>query len=381
MLSTSHYITFVVIQLFLIFHSTSAGSVQVCRDIADCSTCADSYIHVLGFREQCRWCVETNTCGGPLSCPLGKAAVQRDPFRCPQKFSTSKGKRYTDDLGRSVFAVAISVKADNASECLSNVRPDINYVKQYNVECDGAGNSCGGIIAASDEAKALYVAYKGSNFDKQILAEFIHGLAAQLGAWEKFESKDAGVITYFYGAFTKLFIDSGMYDDLMELKKKHPNYRVWLTGHSLGGSLASMTALYLIKHGSFESSKVRLLTFGEPRTGNTAYAREVEKYVPFRYRVVHRNDAISNLPGSADPNTPLMTSSMFDRQPLFYRHLVHYDNKMERGDKFKICELSDDHGCRNLAMAADFQDHFTYFGINHNDFVRDGCIRRQLIFD
>ncbi|PAV70632.1 hypothetical protein WR25_02038 isoform C [Diploscapter pachys] len=202
--------------------------------------------------------------------------------------------------------------------------------------------------------QALYVAYKGSSFDKQLLAEFMHGLAAQLGAWEKFESEEAGVITYFHLAFYRLFVESGMKEDLIDLAAKYPTYRIWTIGHSLGGSLASMTALYLVKTGSFDASKIRLVTWGEPRTGNVAFAKEIEQLIQFRYRVVKKNDAITNLPASLDPNTPLLTASMYERQPLFYRYLVHYDNNMKRGDPFKICSLSDDHTCRNLALAADF---------------------------
>lgn len=369
----------ILLTLALLVAGAHTGSVQVCKDIKDCKTCADSFIHILGFREQCRWCVESNTCGGPISCPVGKPVVQRDPFRCPTRQSNEPGKRYSDALGRSLFAVSVSVRDSNVTECLGNVRPDISHVKTYEVECDGAGNKCKGLIAVSEDAKALYVAYKGSSFDKQLLAEFLHGLAAQLGAWEKFESKEAGVITYFHSAFYKLFIDSGMKDDLLDLQKKYPTYRVWATGHSLGGSLASMTALYLVKTGSVDRKRIRLVTFGEPRTGNVAYAKELEQFVDFRYRVIKKNDAVTNLPASADPNTPLITASMYQRQPLFYRYLVHYDNQMNFGQGFKICGMSDDHGCRNLALAADFSDHVSYFGLNQDDFVRQRCPRRDLI--
>lgn len=75
----------------------------------------------------------------------------------------------------------------------------------------------------------------------------------------------------------------------------------------MGGSLASMTALYLVKSGLFDEKKargsvvcvkvqktqVRLVTFGEPRTGNVAYARSIESSLSFRFRVVHRNDFVS----------------------------------------------------------------------------------------
>lgn len=66
-----------------------------------------------------------------------------------------------------------------------------------------------------------------------------------------------------------------------------------MTGHSLGGSLASITALYLANNTIFPANRIRLVTFGEPRTGNVAFARAVEQQVPFRYRIVHRNDLVS----------------------------------------------------------------------------------------
>ncbi|GMT31858.1 hypothetical protein PFISCL1PPCAC_23155, partial [Pristionchus fissidentatus] len=366
----------------------ASEAVPECKKITDCAKCAESHIHVFGFKENCRWCVENNSCGGPFSCPLGKAVVQRDPFKCPHRHSDAKGRRYTDRLGRSVFAIALAARDGNATECLANSRPDVTLIKQYSVECDKAGNNCGAILAVSQEAKAIYIAYKGSSFDKQqilspyfliyqLFAEFIHGLAAQLGAWEKFVD-DAGVITYFHNAFQKVFVESELQEDLIALRKKHPAYRLWLTGHSLGGSLASMTALYAARNKLIDQSKIRLITFGEPRTGNVAYAKAIETEIDFRYRVVKRNDLVSNIPNSVDPNAILLTPAMFDRQPLFYRYLVHYDNLMLKTDGFKVCQLSDDHGCRNLAGAVDINDHVSYFNVNHDEYNKLRCPRSML---
>ncbi|CAB3397979.1 unnamed protein product [Caenorhabditis bovis] len=362
----------------ILLNFAKAENVRICKDIKDCKTCAESYIHILGFKEDCRWCIETKSCGGPLSCPMGKPFIQKDPFRCPTTISHAPGKRYSDALGRSLFAVSLAVRGDNATTCLYNTRPDIHFVKTYEVVCDGAGNTCKGLIAMSEEAKALYVSYKGSTFGKQLLAEFLHGLTAQLGAWEKFESEDAGVITYFHNAFYRLFVDSGMRDDLLDHRKKHRNYRVWVTGHSLGGSLASMTALHLVKSKAVDSKSIRLVTFGEPRTGNIAYAKEVERYVPFRYRVVKRNDPVPNMPAPLSP-AAILTTTMYNRQPMHYRFLVHYNNKMERGDRFKTCEVSDDLGCRNPALS-DVTDHMSYFQIDQDEYVKRDCPRNELIF-
>ncbi|KAJ1367311.1 hypothetical protein KIN20_028203 [Parelaphostrongylus tenuis] len=176
-----------------------------------------------------------------------------------------------------------------------------------------------------------------------LATEFLNGLGAQFGAWEKFESKDAGI-----------------------------------TGYSLGGSLASMASVYLTKKQLVDKNLIRLVTFGEPRTGNVAYAKDVEENVAFRYRIVKRNDFFASIPRSADPTTSLVTATNFERQPLFYRFLVHYDNSMKKGSDFKICGLSDDFGCRNTLLASDLFDHTSYFNIDVTNFNSQRCPREML---
>ncbi|XGW11107.1 hypothetical protein V3C99_012535 [Haemonchus contortus] len=352
--------------------------VNFCREAKDCQTCASSYTYILGFREHCRWCVESQLCVGPLSCPLGKPVVQRDSFRCPLEITTAKGKRYTDELGRSLYAFILSLKSDNVTTCLSNLRPDVTHVRTFTVECDSSGNDCTSMVAVSEEAKSLYLVFRDTASRKQLITEMVSGFGAQLGAWEKFLGPEAGVISYFHTAFYKTFIDSGMKDHTLKLIKKYPEFRIWMTGFSLGGSLASMASLYLAKKTTVDKNLLRLVTFGEPRTGNVAFAREVEENVPFRYRVVKKNDFVASIPRSVDPATSLMVATAFERQPLFYRFLVHYNNNMKKGDSFKICEYSDDFGCRNTNLAFDMNDHSSYFDIDVETFIAGKCDRTQL---
>ncbi|VDP10033.1 unnamed protein product [Heligmosomoides polygyrus] len=69
-------------------HMAYSGSLGFCRQAKDCLTCAKSNTYTFGFREHCRWCVAAKQCVGPLSCPFGKAVVERDAFRCPKKVIT-----------------------------------------------------------------------------------------------------------------------------------------------------------------------------------------------------------------------------------------------------------------------------------------------------
>ena len=44
-------------------------------------------------------------------------------------------------------------------------------------------------------------------------------------------------------------------------------------GHSLGGALASTCASYLVKLGLADPVHTKLVTFGQPRTGDKEYAQ------------------------------------------------------------------------------------------------------------
>ena len=71
---------------------------------------------------------------------------------------------------------------------------------------------------------------------------------------------------------------------------------LWLTGHSLGGALATLSALAL-GHAGAPLAQVSLCTFGQPRVGNDHVQHALESALPDRVRrVVHRNDIVARIP-------------------------------------------------------------------------------------
>lgn len=65
---------------------------------------------------------------------------------------------------------------------------------------------------------------------------------------------------------------------------------VWVTGHSLGGALATLAAVRLMNDGY----RVRATyTFGSPRVGNFDF---YNGYKPVNYRFVHNNDLVPHVP-------------------------------------------------------------------------------------
>uniref|UniRef100_A0A0N4ZRR4 Lipase_3 domain-containing protein n=1 Tax=Parastrongyloides trichosuri TaxID=131310 RepID=A0A0N4ZRR4_PARTI len=372
-------ITYVFFSLFSLFLLKSeAKMVNACSDVKSCMDCTSSYVHIFSFKEYCRWCIDTKKCGTSLSCPATSPYAMRDSFKCPIQAPTAKGKRYTDKLGRSLYSLVLAAKTDKPEKCLKNSRPDVKMSKYFEVECDQSKNTCNGMTAVSKEAKALYIIYKGSALDKQLLQEFIHAIASQFGAWEQFVN-NTGVMTYFHSAFQKLFIEGGIMKDITSLIKQYPTYKLWISGKGLGGSLASMTALYVANKTMLSTDKIKLVTFGEPRTGNYLFAKAIEKTLPFRFRVIHRNDIVTNIPSSIDPDGAILTTAGLAQQPHFYRYAVHYNNEMNRDDKFEFCSTPEDHKCRNLAGTIDINDHFNYFGIKEEDYLKSNCKKDILL--
>lgn len=78
--------------------------------------------------------------------------------------------------------------------------------------------------------------------------------------------------------------NGGLRDNFLSLIKKYPSYKVWVTGHSLGGALASIAASEMIARGEVDASRVQLYTFGQPRTGDVDFAAAHDKIVSFLTR-------------------------------------------------------------------------------------------------
>ncbi|GFP96184.1 probable feruloyl esterase a [Phtheirospermum japonicum] len=84
-------------------------------------------------------------------------------------------------------------------------------------------------------------------------------------------------------------------DDSLE---QRPKWHIYVTGHSLGGALATLLALelsssQLAKHGAI---CVTMYNFGSPRVGNRIFAEVYNEKVQDSWRVVNHRDIIPTVP-------------------------------------------------------------------------------------
>jgi triacylglycerol lipase len=68
---------------------------------------------------------------------------------------------------------------------------------------------------------------------------------------------------------------------------------LWLTGHSLGGALATLTAARLLEKAQPVGG---LYTYGSPRCGDETFADNFNSALERAYRVVNRNDLVTRMP-------------------------------------------------------------------------------------
>ncbi|KAG2428849.1 hypothetical protein HYH02_014261 [Chlamydomonas schloesseri] len=75
-------------------------------------------------------------------------------------------------------------------------------------------------------------------------------------------------------------------------------WRVLVTGHSLGGALATLAAYELAERRTPARSvqRISLYSYGAPRVGNKAFAEAFDRLVPDTWRITNTNDIVPSVP-------------------------------------------------------------------------------------
>ncbi|KAL8702884.1 MAG: hypothetical protein Q9201_003947 [Fulgogasparrea decipioides] len=79
----------------------------------------------------------------------------------------------------------------------------------------------------------------------------------------------------------------------------HPDYRIVVTGHSLGGAVATLAAAELRRLDDHFRSQTELYTFGSPRLANKEAAAWFSGQSRLSWRITYKNDLVPRLPPRA----------------------------------------------------------------------------------
>lgn len=209
------------------------------------------------------------------------------------------------------------------------------------------------VINSTNEACG-FTAY--SPIDNEVLIVFRGTLPFSIKNW--MDDLDAFITDYPNCAGCK--VHEGFYHTYLAIKDtilssaralfaKYPKSKKLITGHSLGGALATLAAIDIQRYfGPVDE----FYTYGSPRVGNREFATFTNGFVTgnFNSRITHNRDPVPHLPF----------------QNLGFYHVdkeVFYD---QYSSSYKICNSGEDPSCSNNYLDILITDHWSYMG---NDLV------------
>ena len=143
---------------------------------------------------------------------------------------------------------------------------------------------------------------------------------------------------------------------LTNAHEKYPQYRMIVTGHSLGGALATLTAADIRGlRGPWYMANVELYTYGSPRIGNEATARYLSEQSSHSYRVTSMHDLV--------PRVPPVHDHYWHTQPEYWIR-KNPDNPRPK-DITVLTGYNNEKGNRD-SHSLKFEPHRHYFGLIRN---------------
>jgi|UniRef100_A0A6C0INY6 predicted lipase len=162
---------------------------------------------------------------------------------------------------------------------------------------------------------------------------------------------------------SNIAVDKGFYDLYHSLKPsietilsnmsmKYNTHRLLITGHSLGGALATVTAFDMIYH-SLPYDINYLITFGSPRVGNYDFSAYFNLFQVYTKRITHYYDIVPHVP----------------EEFLGYMHISNEIWYNEDNSHYAICndQYEEDSSCSDSCAptkCTSTSDHMYYLNVS-----------------
>jgi hypothetical protein len=145
----------------------------------------------------------------------------------------------------------------------------------------------------------------------EITGEIAEGVIQKNQSLTVINTKDDKDFGYVTAGFRGIYIT--LRQQMLDALEKLPqDSQIYLTGHSLGGALATLAVPDILKNTNFqEPQNIKLYTFASPRCGDRTFATSFEKTKVQHWRIANTEDFVTMIPfptgnvfQPAPPETP-----------------------------------------------------------------------------
>jgi predicted lipase len=182
-------------------------------------------------------------------------------------------------LSQEIYEPFASIKFDSL--------PGVNAILIESTDLDQTDTQAA--ILHNGEERLPYIVFRGT--EKGV--DWVNNFQFRQQIYPYGDESSTGV-RFHRGFMTAYF---AVRDRLLAAVKDYPDCAIIVTGHSLGGALATIAALdvqYNIAQHTGQS--LQLYTFGAPRVGNDDFVNSFRQRVPHSYRFVYGWDVVTRIP-------------------------------------------------------------------------------------
>ncbi|CAL9080807.1 unnamed protein product [Musa acuminata var. zebrina] len=211
-------------------------------------------------------------------------------------------------------------------------------------------------VGVAHDLNAIVVAFRGTQ--ENSLRNWIQDLFWKQLDLNYPDMPGAMVHHGFYSAYHNTTLRPGIISAVQKARELYGDIPVMVTGHSMGGAMASFCALDLTVNHRIQN--VQLMTFGQPRVGNAVFASYFSKHLPHAVRVTNEHDIVPHLP----PYYSYFPKKTYHHFPTeVWIHNFGLDSLVYITEK--ICDGSgEDPSCSRSVSGNSVADHLEYFGID-----------------
>ena len=200
------------------------------------------------------------------------------------------------------------------------------------------------IFGLIPDYNALFIGFRGSSN----IQNWIDNI--QCRQITPYDDKQLSVEKGFYNLFSSL--DDMIYNILDNMIIKYNTNVLFITGHSLGGALASLMA-FDVEYSKKNYQVKSVITFGSPRVGNSYFSRLFNQFQMNSYRITHYYDMVPHVP----------------EEFMNYMHVAQEIYLSENNDRYTVCNDAngEDDTCSNKCAplhCTSISDHMNYLNIS-----------------